>query len=185
MIIAISGKMGSGKDTLGQLIWEISPLFWEIKKFATLVKTFAQVLTGESMEMMNSQKGKQTFLPDWGMTVREMQQKIGTEAMRDNLHPDVWALGLLSGKYNPEHNQNWIITDLRFPNEIEVLRRFEPNQLLLLRIEGNPLGMESSNHPSETSLDNFPDFDQVIHNTGTISELRKVAEQLVFSWDLT
>jgi hypothetical protein len=44
----------------------------------------------ESQEFKNEKLG-----PEWGdMTVRDMLQKIGTESLRDNLHPDVWVNAL-------------------------------------------------------------------------------------------
>ena len=79
--------------------------------------------------------------PDWDMTYREFLQKLGTEAMRDGLHTNVWVNALFAD-YIPHKKEggfqrsvkdtngipydfeyeveypNWIITDMRFPNEL-------------------------------------------------------------------
>ena len=143
---------------------------WKIKKFAGKLKQIATLLTGVPIEKWEDQNFKKQEMPRvWGvtkqvmeadennqdgystdlMTYREFLQKLGTEAMRNGLHPDVWvnALmadykdvkqsedGLIHEKYgehditivpNPilwrEYYPHWIITDLRFPNEFEAIK---------------------------------------------------------------
>ena len=71
--------------------------------------------------------------PEWGMTYREFLQKLGTEAMRDGLHTNVWVNALFAD-YKMSYVQhpsieyvdykaypNWIITDMRFPNEMDAV----------------------------------------------------------------
>jgi hypothetical protein len=66
-------------------------------------------------------------------TYREMLQKIGTEAMRNSIHENVWVNALFAdykGEFNQYHEDdlshrafpNWIITDMRFPNELEAVK---------------------------------------------------------------
>jgi hypothetical protein len=60
---------------------------------------------------------------------------------------------------------NWIITDLRFPNELEAIKK---RNGLTIRI--NRPGLEENNHISETALDNA-DFDYVIDNNTSLKAL--------------
>lgn len=70
---------------------------------------------------------------------------------------------------------NWVIPDLRFPNEYEGIKQ---RNGLLLRVERDQ-SEAISYHPSETSLDNH-EFDYVIKNNGTLDELsEKVKEILI------
>lgn len=131
MIIAINGRIGHGKDTVGRIIQYLtmpgkkfeyigvqtyddytleknSP--FKIKKFAAKLKTIASLLTGIPVEKFEDQEFKKTYLSEeWNtdftevedkyagrMTVRELLQKLGTEAMRNGLHENVWCNALFS-----------------------------------------------------------------------------------------
>lgn len=207
-LISISGRMGSGKDTAGKIIQDILETnvgpFWTIKKFASGVKELASIILDVPVEKFENQKFKESYLPsEWNtyravfsdrsdfhgwevvtnqMTVREFLQKLGTDAMRNGLHTNVWV-NMLMNEYKKfqkmvpdaqSHFPRWIITDTRFPNEYEALRE---KNALFIKIE-RP-GIELNNHPSETSLDNH-EFNYVIENSGDIYQLQsKIREILI------
>jgi len=218
MIISISGRMGSGKDTVGSIIQYLTMMsinkeckidytewctprgkateflgkdYWQIKKFAEKLKSIASLLTGIPIEMFEDQEFKKTFLPlEWGylkdsttyqlMTVRELLQKLGTEAMRNGLHENVWVNSLMAD-YKPDtytrvnvtyiasNLPNWIITDTRFPNELDAVKGKEGVTIKVKRNWGSTENLFST-HPSETALDDAT-FDYEIVNDGTIEEL--------------
>lgn len=180
---------------------------WEIKKFAGKLKQTATLLTGIPIEKFEDQEFKYTHLgPEWDtdkpMTVRELLQKLGTEAMRDGLHTNVWVNALFADyvlNYDanlPECEDgtedddgcdymitseksdgvypNWIITDMRFPNELDAVVARGGITIRVTR-PGTSVGT----HPSETSLDKYS-FHYEISNEGSIEELvEKVREILV------
>ena len=185
MIIGISGYSGSGKDLVGTIIQEISLNKWHIKKWAGKLKTIASILTGIPVENFEDQEFKKTLLgPEWGtvkdiplngvpvfadiqfnslMSVRDFLQKLGTDAIRDNLHENTWVNATLAD-YTTE--SNWIITDTRFPNEAEAIKKAGG---IVIRI--NRPGVQPINpHPSETSLDDWG-FDAVINNDGDVADI--------------
>ena len=236
MIIGISGKIGSGKDTVGQIIQyltthpenlKVNPVYnqgfeytmnyskqkegfpfhnsnWEIKKFAGKLKQIASMLTGATLEQLEDQDFKKLDIgPDWGITYRELLQKLGTEAMRNGLHTNVWVNALFAdyGKnvWDPTPNDfvepNWIITDMRFPNEMDAVKArggitIRVNRPKAKISTGDSVTdfvlNETKNfgiveHPSETALDNH-NFDFVIDNNGSISDLiDKVKEILTLN----
>lgn len=112
MIIGISGRAGSGKDTLGSLIVKEAGSMWEIKKFAGKLKQIASILTGIPVEKFEDQDFKETNLgEEWNqpmfglgkpevkkipMKVRTFLQLLGTEAMRFGLHGDTWVNALFA-----------------------------------------------------------------------------------------
>lgn len=165
-IIGISGKAGSGKDQVGKFIKQKATYHWEVKKFAYRVKQITSLMTGVSMELLEHQKGKQMTLPEWGMTVREFLQKLATEAIRENLHEDAWVLSLFS-EYISDIDSKWIITDLRFKNELKFLKS---KDAITLRIE-RP-GIPTMDHRSETDLDTSA-FNYIIVNDGTLDDLKE------------
>ena len=176
-IIGIAGLAGSGKDTVGEAIVAFGKLErenWEIKKFATELKRIASILTGYKIQDFESQEFKNAKLgPEWGdMTVRDMLQKIGTEAMRDNLHPDVWVNALFT-TYG--YNSRWIITDVRFPNEIERIKQYDGILIKVVRP-----GIVAMEHCSEKALDDFDGWDHVINNDGTRYDLVQKIRQIYY-----
>jgi hypothetical protein len=197
---------------------------WKIKKFAKKLKQIASLLTGISVEKFEDQEFKKSYLgPEWGtvtsnplnaipvfedvafnhlMSVRELLQKLGTEAMRDGLHINVWCNALFSD-YKPVCNKfeskmlqtggnytssicsdcncfpNWIITDMRFPNELEAVVERKGVTIRVVRPDMNSLQAMIPAHVSETALDDAK-FDYEIINDGEIVDLvKKVKEILI------
>lgn len=215
MIIGINGKIGVGKDTVGEIIQKLcatnnGPEF-EIRKFAGKLKTIASLLTGIPVEKFEDQEFKKTLLgPEWGtikenplnsipvfenvnflhmMSVRELLQKLGTEAMRDGLHENVWVNALFSdyvpvvkewdefGNDTLVEYPSWCITDMRFPNEMEAVKQKGGITIRVVRSFNHKMGSKETGtldltplHPSETALDDA-EFDYEIINDGTIEDL--------------
>lgn len=61
-------------------------------------------------------------------TVRDFLKKLGNEAGRNNVHPNIWV-NFLMRDYNKY--SHWIVTDIRFKNEARVI---ENNNGILIRI---------------------------------------------------
>lgn len=191
MVIGVSGKIGSGKDTFADLFithvrYKYGILF-ENKKFAYNLKKIVSILTGASMEEVLSREGKLKYLPEWGMTIGEMQQKVGTEAIRNNIHPNAWVLSLF-GTYEEDKNF-WIVTDVRFKNEARIIKE---KGGIIIRLNGDPLNSKSGDnrnmeHQSEIDLDDYDGFDYVYDNIPPIDNLRnfvqKIAEKVFNDYD--
>jgi hypothetical protein len=235
-IIAINGYSGSGKDTVGNIIQDLTspeiPNYskfqygewipikgasrWQIKKFAAKLKEVCSILTGIPIEKFEDQEFKKTELgPEWNrklldvigqgvfatvdtpMTVRNLLQIAGTNALRDRLHENVWVNALMVDYVRPSHWENryydelnrkgfagreqvwgelpnWIITDCRFLNEAKAIKDREG---IIIRVN-RPGVKPVSNHKSETELDNYS-FDYVIENDSDLKSLEsKVSEIL-------
>jgi len=164
MIIAFSGYAKSGKDTAAEIIKSEYPSF-QIKKFSQKLKDIASILTGIPSSMFEQQFIKDAEISGWGMTGREMLQKIGTDAIRDGLHKDAWVMSLFSDYHS---NDKWLITDCRFPNEYAYVKDFGG---MVFRIE-RPNVSPVNAHPSETALDGYK-FDATIVNDGDVDKLKQ------------
>lgn len=102
------------------------------------------------------------------MSVRDFLQILGTECMRSNLHKNVWVNALMADyvKSKEGNYPSWVITDARFENEAEAIKK---RGGVIVRV--NRKGVESVNrHASETSLDHWS-FDYIIHNNKDIDHL--------------
>lgn len=179
-IIGIHGKIGSGKDTLADYIVQNNDSFKK-KSFAFKLKYMTSFLTGIELEDCFTQEGKNTYMPEWGMTVGEFQQKLGTEGMRKGVHENGWVLALFS-EYNPDnYEENWIVTDVRFPNEAQAIL---DRGGILVKLEGDPAKIRANssrdmNHPSETSLDDWKKWNYVYTNDGSLEDLYEFGNQVL------
>ena len=165
-LIGISGKKGSGKNTVANMIdtlrsFDFDGHLIEYKSFADPLKRMICELTGCKMTQFLTQKGKDTLSPirkptGGFYTYRELLQLQGTEFGRNIIGPDIWVDALFAG-WN--QNEDWVITDVRFPNEVEAI---EDRGGIAIRVV-RP-GIDSTDtHESETALDNYQ-FDYTIIN---------------------
>lgn len=183
LIIGISGKIGSGKDTLADFLqkWSNKPILAK-KSFAYKLKMTGAFLTGTDSSLWFTQEGKNVYLDAWGMTIGEFQQKLGTEAIRNGLHSNAWIISLFA---DLNKDSRWVITDMRFKNEAKAVK---DNGGILVRIDGDPTNTRTNSkrdltHPSETDLDDFQDWDVHYKNTGTLADLEVVAQLILAKWD--
>jgi hypothetical protein len=196
-IIAISGTIGAGKDTLAELIAEECKVACERHAWADKVRDVTEILTGYLMpithpagapffnEVKNyTQEDKEHYLPLWDKTIGQCLQLIGTEVFRERFDKDTWVKSLFSstGKLCLEKKHILILPDTRFPNEADaVLERGG----IVIRLEGDPVGIRANStrdltHASETSLDNYQHFTRVINNNvPVIHLLRAEARKII------
>jgi len=136
------------------------------------------------------------------LTPRKLLQLLGTEAGRELIHPNIWVnslfadykakeeIGLYDGGYLDGQEayrvdkSNWIITDVRFPNEAEAIKqrggiviRVNREESVLYKGVKHIKGVKSIEHPSETALDDY-EFDHVIENNSDITSLVEKIKQL-------
>ena len=116
MNIGITGQMQNGKDTVANMIKEMVSDF-EITHFADPLKEICINYLGLSYEDVYTSEGKAKYNDFWGMTNREILQKMGTEAFRKGFKSDVWVK-LMELKLK---NSNYIIPDVRFDDEAKVI----------------------------------------------------------------
>jgi len=176
MIIGISGKIGSGKSHIArQIQYYFSDYDFQRKSFGYDIKKIVSYMTGINLKTVLSRKAKTIYLPEWDLTIGQMFQKIGTDCMRNNLHPDSWILSLFSKCSN---NQNYVIDDVRFFNEADAIKE---RGGIIIRLNGDPKNIRATdkrdpNHRSEVELDNYNKFDIIFENhlSANIDELMEL-----------
>ena len=160
LIIGISGKKGSGKDTFYKIVREINSDFVNLK-FADKLKSICAEITGLPINYFYDRDYYGIYLDRWGMTIREFMQKLGTEALRENFDPEIWVKSLMVEI--EDRNQPAIITDVRFKNEANAIKDAGG---YLVRINPGFSSYENTNdqHRSEIELDDYEDWDFLINN---------------------
>lgn len=144
-------------------------------------------------------------------TPRSFMQILGTDAGRRIIHPNIWVNATMNDYKSPADKgelydtklPNWIISDVRFPNEMEAISQRKGINIKIDRLIcfkcGNTTDFDfgdntrdtsksltcntcgynfSDAHESETALDNCTKWDFVIDNNGDfkslIAQLREV-----------
>ena len=170
-LIAISGKIGVGKDILSAKMFEYlkgKGIKYEHLKFAGGLKQVASILTGGDLEDQYSDEGKERMIDELGMTNGTLQQVLGT-ILREKLHPNIWVFTVLHFvRDNPD--TVCVISDCRFKNEADLIKK-NGGVIIRLNRKNRNIGKRDPNHISETDLDLYEDFDLVIDNDGTVEEM--------------
>lgn len=169
-VIGVTGFARHGKDTVGEYISR--NYGYTRLGFADTLKSMAYTLNPivernaaprrlrDVVDQHGWEEAKQ--LPE----VRRVLQSLGTECVRDHLGPDSWVEAM-AARHAALGHFPIVITDVRFPNEAEYVKR----NGVLLRVYRPRFdnGMDSS-HPSEANIPNLPaNFE--LHNSGTLNEL--------------
>jgi len=183
MFIGISGKMGSGKDTVANhliksLIQMKKPVV--ICRFADRLKYVTAALTATSLYDQYSREGKQLVPAGFSDSLGTLQQKVGM-AFREHFHPDIWIHAAL-GPWLDKPEMVIIIPDLRFQNEARFLKE---RNAVLIRLEGDPVKARANdardlNHISETDLDSYKDWTAIVANDGSLEQLFEKIDKIVF-----
>ena len=130
MIIGIVGLIGSGKDTAADYFCN----FHEFRRasFAGILKDAVSSVFGWDRELLEgrtkeSREWREQVDPWWAarlnmpeLTPRWVLQQWGTEVCRKSFHDDIWIAGLENKLRNT--SDNVVISDCRFPNEIQAIR---------------------------------------------------------------
>jgi hypothetical protein len=203
MIIGICGFIGSGKDTVADFLVN----FHEFRResFASTLKDSVAAVFGWDRTLLEgrtaeAREWREQVDPWWAarlnmptLTPRWVLQYWGTEVCRRSFHDDIWIASLENKLRNSK--DNIVISDCRFPNEIEAIKKANGVIVWVQRGAlpewyddavsanlGNNIGINAMKlrkiHASEWAWLGS-EFDHVIDNNGTIDDLFKQAQSLV------
>ncbi len=188
-IFGISGKAGSGKDTLALLLKaQLVLKGHSIDKmtdlgFATKLKEAAKVIFGLDKKYFNDQHYKKRSLPEFdGLTPRDILQKLGTEVGR-NIFQNIWTHNYIEKINKLRGNYEFIFTtDVRFANELSCLDDVQPGiKVVFIKInrENKLLDNAQSQHASENEILDDETWDCVINNNESLSTLNDSAKLII------
>lgn len=192
MIISISGKANSGKDLVGKIIqWCLSPAdqeegwefditddydvagIWKIKKFAGIPNEAYKLITGVDFHKLSRED-------------KELERegfRSFCEILKEWNSSDIWINALMINyrqgfKNAPKDwETNWIITDVRFPNEYKAIQKKEHLHIHIERDTGIV-----DNHSSENTFLLKEYFDEnvvYLQNNSSIEELIKRVKNIL------
>jgi len=185
--IAICGKANSGKNTLSKMLKKHVPKGQKtvIIAFADPIKEMIRlmfpnlpkkVLYGSSQ--LRNEAIPHAFKDGIPLTIRQLLIDLGTGTGR-SYNENIWIDNFdarLEKLLKNKNNKMVIVTDVRFRNEFDHLKNQGFHMIRLLRNNKNMI-----NHVSETNQDGIlnEEFDDVIHNNGSLAELKTRVIEIV------
>lgn len=180
--ISLTGKANTGKNTVSRIITEeLNKDIKNYSKFRTIA--FADPIKEMAAQMFptlpkeylyGSSENRTKIIPGafkngQPLTVRQLLIDLGTGVGREykeNLWLDAFDYTFKITK--SKKREVVIVTDVRFRNEFDHLKKLEFFQIRLLRDAHARI-----NHSSETNQDSIKDeeFDAIITNNGSLDEL--------------
>jgi hypothetical protein len=198
MIIGVCGLIGSGKDTIADYLVNIHE--FRRDSFAATLKDAVSAVFGWDRDMLEgrtrssrewreqpdewwSERLDQTITPRW------ILQYWGTEVCRNGFHDDIW-IASLENKLRKSAD-DIVISDCRFPNEIQAIRAQGGIVIRVVRGEdpawfqqvqqyfaGQAPQPAELPHASEWAWAGT-DFDRIVNNDGSLDELYQQINDLV------
>jgi hypothetical protein len=193
MIIGLCGLIGSGKNTAAEYLMKeygfISVSFAETLKDAAscIFGWDRDMLEGDTKEAREAREVKDEWWSErlgFDVSPRYMLQFMGTEVMRGHLHPEIWALATEKRILNFDGPADFVISDVRFPNEFDMIRRLYGK---VWHIQRGPLpdwfGKDDpSIHESERAWNRLP-VDATLYNNGRIDQLHGTIDVILDNYN--
>ena len=188
MIIGICGLIGSGKGTVADILVENHN--FEKLSFADKLKDGVASVFSWDRDMLEGDTDRSRIWREkeddfWtketgtSITPRLVLQLFGTDCMRNGFFDGIWV-SLVKQKILENPDKNWVIPDVRFPNEVKMIqsvqgevwqvRRGELPAWFIDKRDNNiePLTI----HASEWAwIDKDSSFEKIIQNDGSLEEL--------------
>jgi len=183
IIIGITGKARCGKDTMVEEYFKRPdhPLAQRFA-FADAVKHSCAAVFGEPVGKFYEHK--EEISERWGISYREMLQKLGTEFARDLISKDFWVNRLNEKiQSSPTSIRLGFVTDVRFNNEANWIHSCGGAVIELLREGVLSLEGTEAEHSSEDGIS--PDLiDYRIMNNTDVETLGWKLEKLLGTMEL-
>lgn len=181
IVIGFGHRRRRGKDlccTLAREYMQRQGRAARVDAFAASLKAMCEIVFGFSHDQLYG-PAKHDVDPFWACTPRRILQLAGTE-MRRTFGEDIWVR-TLERRAQADPHTSILVSDVRFPNEVDCIRRLGGIVVRVDRPEADvPVAdMEEDLHSSETALVDYQDWDALIMNDDSVDGLRQKVARLV------
>ena len=145
-IIAFCGKKFSGKSTAGNFL--IEKYGFEEMTFAGPIKEICRELFNFNNDQLYGSK-KEELDEHWNLTPRETFQAVGS-SLRNLFSVNLFVMSLKQKLSMKNKDTNIVITDVRFPEEANMIREMGG---IVIKIERDLVQSDIDTDISETSVD--------------------------------
>lgn len=170
MIIALTGKARSGKDTVAEHLHIVHGFhhYW----FSKPMKDACRHIFGWDDRHLYGEL-KETVDSHYGVSPRVALQTLGTEWGRDIINTDMW---ILRAKAEIVKHDNIVISDCRFDNEAEAIKEMGGYVVRVARDDAQQVAA----HASESGVANgLVDF--TIDNNGSLTDLYRLVDYVLIN----
>lgn len=158
MIIGITGKKYSGKDTSAKYFVNKG---FSHKSFAAPIKNAIRSFFPNISEEYFEGSLKESPIPNFGTSFRHLAQTLGTDWAREMICDDFWIKLL----FHDISENDIVISDVRFENEVKAIH---DRSGIIIKVFRS--GCEGDSHISEEGIpDSLCDF--IIENNSSVEEL--------------
>jgi hypothetical protein len=195
-VIGICGLIGSGKGTVADILVENHG--FQKLSFADKLKDGVATVFGWDRAMLEGdtdrsriwrEKPDEYWTKETGreITPRLVLQEFGTDCMRNGFFDGIWV-SLVKQEILNNPNTNWVIPDVRFPNEMRMINSVQGQVWQVRRgdlpqwfYDRRDLGTKPTGvHPSEWAwIESNSSFDQLISNDTTLEELQSKVQSII------
>ena len=196
MIIGICGLIGSGKGTVADILVENHN--FEKLSFADKLKDGVASVFDWDRDMLEGDTDRSRIWREkqdefWSnetgtaITPRLVLQLFGTDCMRNGFYDGIWV-SLVKKQILENPDTNWVIPDVRFPNEVKMIQSVQGEVWQVRRgdlpvwfMDKRDNNIEPTDvHPSEWAwIDQDESFNEIIYNDNSLEELLKKIEIIV------
>jgi len=167
-MIGIRGPKESGKTTAAK---QLVKMGYARHRFAGPLKKALMVAFGLSEEQVDGDL-KETPTPLLnGRTPRHAMKTMGTEWGRHMIHKDIWVT---AWKNTMPKSDLIVVDDIRFPNEIEILRKDYGAKIILITRPGRSF---DQSHESEAHEGLHLDYEIV--NDGSLEGFNRAVSETI------
>lgn len=193
-IILLSGKSGSGKDTVANIIQKYYPIIR--LSFATSLKQIVSQLSHLFLglkidpEKMDSLEYKENPYDEFkiyrnnlseSLTIRKLLQTVADDILKPALGKEIFVqtvVQTIKEEIVLENTKVFVITDLRYLNEYTAILDIPNTHVSHIRIIRDDIDNERHQHGSERNYGSL-EPDHYVQNNGTFEELENQIEEIL------
>ncbi len=167
-LIGLSGKAGTGKDTIANYLH--AKYMFQQYALASPIKEGLKAMFGLT-DAHFEHPVKEQAIKRYGMSPRRMAQLLGTEFGRDIISEDVW-IRRCDEMYQESKAAGFVVSDIRFDDEADWIRENGGQVWHVMRPDATP----AEDHVSEHGVTPCKG-DILLCNAGTIKALELLVDK--------
>ena len=165
-MIGITGKIGSGKDTIADYL--VSKHNYTKLSLAEPIKSALAAMLDEPVENFYDRELKEQLIPELGLSRRQLAEALGTEwgrySLKNYTGDENFWVKLLEYKIFKNNLQRTVVPDVRFDNEVNFIRE---NKGIIINVIRPDFTIKSDHISNNNNLS----YDvRIYNNTSTVEE---------------